>query len=447
MGTKSKNKGCWLNQLVTISLFFGFSESLAMFFFDRVRGGVGSLWIKELFETLFFGMILDGFFVYLLGVILFLISISLRQITSIKTSPFLISVLDRVASLPVLFVFYIWFCLFLSEIPAFGNSDLKLYVSIAYLILLFLGLYPFLVLKIELELKLKRILPVLIAPLLCAGLWFSLKPFGAHKFTSQEEQYVLVQFGVPVLLYAVAWSINRKYDMRFRSKLIVFGSASLLVAFWIAFLKPFTPPEAISTKPNVIMIVIDTLREDRVWGPNAKMPQLKKLAEKGIYYTRAYTPIAKTQQSMASIMTGFYPWKHNVRKLYDHLSPAYVTLAEMFSQNGYRTAAFVHNSWIDYGMGLEQGYHQYYGYRRIQSCLPLLHALLPVRFFDKFFGLKHKKSKYQVDGRIMTDQIIDWIGTKSDQPYFIWVHYFDPHWPYIPPPDSRGGMYGQCGSK
>jgi len=202
--------------------------------------------------------------------------------------------------------------------------------------------------------------------------------------------------------------------------------------------RPEVPEPPNGDGPNVIFVVVDTLRADRVWGEHESMPRVKELAGQGIYYTHAYTPIPKTQQSVASFHTGLYPWHTEVRTLKQVLGAEHDTLAEKFARAGYRTVAFVHNPWIDYGMGHEQGFHEYHDYYKVESFSYLLHATLPIALLDHTIGRKRGAYKFQVDGARITDRIVDWLADPPAEPYFMWVQYFDPHWPYLPPPETPG---------
>jgi arylsulfatase A-like enzyme len=89
-------------------------------------------------------------------------------------------------------------------------------------------------------------------------------------------------------------------------------------------------------------------------------------------------------------------------------------------------------------MGHEQGFHEYRDYYGVESFSHLLHATLPIALLDHTIGRKRGAYKFQVDGARITDQIVEWLSSPPGEPYFMWVQYFDPHWPYLPPRETPG---------
>ena len=100
-----------------------------------------------------------------------------------------------------------------------------------------------------------------------------------------------------------------------------------------------------SAKPNVLFILVDTLRQDHVqpYGEATPTPGITRLSQEGTRYADAVTVIPKTTQSVAAFQTGNYPVTNGVRILKGTLGEEQETLAEVLSENGYSTGAFVHN--------------------------------------------------------------------------------------------------------
>src|SRR5262245_28538592 len=118
----------------------------------------------------------------------------------------------------------------------------------------------------------------------------------------------------------------------------------------------------VAPPPNVLLITIDTLRADHLgcYGYTRKTsPNIDRLALQGALFERSYTTLPRTTQSIASLMTGRYPKSHGARGLFSTLSPANLTLAEIFKERGYATAAFVSNVFLRPGRGFEQGFDLY----------------------------------------------------------------------------------------
>ena len=112
-----------------------------------------------------------------------------------------------------------------------------------------------------------------------------------------------------------------------------------------------------SDRPNVLFILVDTLRADHV-GPYGERAtaSTRRLAAEGLRFEDAITVIPKTTQSVSAVFTGQYPVHNGVRMLKDPLASEHQTLAEHFQAAGYRTGAFVHNGWVMRGRGFEQGF-------------------------------------------------------------------------------------------
>src|SRR5213593_2684210 len=163
--------------------------------------------------------------------------------------------------------------------------------------------------------------------------------------------------------------------------------------------------------PNVLLITIDTLRADRLgcYGyARPTSPHIDRLATEGALFERAYTTLPRTTQSVASILTGRYPKSHGARGLFSTLSPANLTLAEILREQGYDTAGFVSNLFLRPGQGFEQGFGSYDN--------------PPARWDGDSAGA-------------ISSAALDWLERRRPgHPFFLWVHYLDPHWTYRPVP-------------
>src|SRR3989442_15715228 len=123
---------------------------------------------------------------------------------------------------------------------------------------------------------------------------------------------------------------------------------------------------------------------------------------------RPYPSQPRSTQSIASILTGRYPKSHGARGLFSTLSPANLTLAEILEDQGYDTAAFVSNLFLRSGQGFEQGFKRYDN--------------PPARWDGDSAGP-------------ISSAALDWLkGRPAGRPFFLWVHYLDPHWTYRPDP-------------
>ena len=179
-------------------------------------------------------------------------------------------------------------------------------------------------------------------------------------------------------------------------------------------------PDKVS-RPDVFLITIDTLRADHVhcYGyDRIRTPALDLLAEQGIRFNQAFTPSPITNSSHTSIMTGLLPSSHGVNDFGVPLATIYPTLAELLTKGGYRTAAFIGAVILDsknLAPGLDRGFE----------------------FYDNFPELPTTTSRWgrlERRGMEVEQRAESWLNTHPAGAHFVWVHLYDPHDPYEPPP-------------
>src|SRR5438477_5196060 len=170
---------------------------------------------------------------------------------------------------------------------------------------------------------------------------------------------------------------------------------------------------------NVLLITIDTLRADALgcYGGPAATPALDRLAAAGVRFDFAHAHAVTTLASHTSILTGRYPFQHGVRDNSGYrLAPGAFTAATALKRGGYATAAFVAAFPLHSRFGLNQGFDVY----------------------DDRFGETRAPTDFVMPERpasVVVPLARDWItGPRPPgQPWFVWVHVFDPHAPYRPP--------------
>jgi arylsulfatase A-like enzyme len=175
-------------------------------------------------------------------------------------------------------------------------------------------------------------------------------------------------------------------------------------------------------RPNVVLISIDTLRDDRVGGDGRRSltPNMDRVAASGFRFRRAYAPSNHTLRSHMSLLTGLYPRTHGVQPGHGEkrelgiqpLPESRITLAETLHANGYATGGFAYDCvWLDRKHGFAQGFERY-AVRRL-------------------------------DAAKMNDrEILPWLRANHRAPFFLFIHYYDVHsdWrrlPYDAPDDLR----------
>jgi len=192
--------------------------------------------------------------------------------------------------------------------------------------------------------------------------------------------------------------------------------------------------------PNVILITLDTFRVDHLssYGQRrAQTPELDQLAAEGVLFERAQATAAVTPVAHASILTGLNQYRHGLRVL-SALSgfrlPADVpSVASILKRGGYRTAA-VHSAFpVSAYFGLDQGFDLFESFDA-----ELKVELAEDGSADATGGGRSswEVKKYQRRSDETTGLVLDYLGgaVDSGEPFFLWIHYWDPHDPQLLPP-------------
>ncbi|MCW5889397.1 MAG: sulfatase-like hydrolase/transferase [bacterium] len=168
--------------------------------------------------------------------------------------------------------------------------------------------------------------------------------------------------------------------------------------------------------PNVLFVTIDTLRADRLgcYGFGlAITPAVDRLAREGVRCSDAITSAPITLPAHASMFTGLFPPAHGVRDNGNYaLAPEAMTLAERLRDAGYATGAVVSAAVLAKRYGLDQGFDAY-------------DDDLWAEDEPELFMIRERPAERTAA------RAVDWLErTSPDQPFFLWVHFFDPHQPY-----------------
>jgi choline-sulfatase len=172
-------------------------------------------------------------------------------------------------------------------------------------------------------------------------------------------------------------------------------------------------PAAPAVRPSILLITLDTTRADAIGpeAPGADTPAFNALAARGRRFRQAYATVPETLPSHASMLTGLYPAGHGVHENARFVAARHPLAAERLKQGGYRTAAFVSSFVLARRFGLARGFDEY---------------------DDELAA-----GSVERGSRETTDRAIAYLSRAGDQPVFLWVHYFDPHTPYLPPEPFR----------
>ncbi len=176
------------------------------------------------------------------------------------------------------------------------------------------------------------------------------------------------------------------------------------------------PLAAGESRPNVLIITIDTLRADHLGCYGSKTvgtPAADGLAARGALFTRAFAHTPSTLPSHANIFLGLTPNAHGVHDNSGFIvREDFLALAEWLKALGYATGAFVGAFPLDSRFGLDQGFDVY----------------------DDKYGTQGPKDLVFVERKAdaVVDKAVEWLEGRAG-PWFLWVHLFDPHQPYAPP--------------
>lgn len=181
--------------------------------------------------------------------------------------------------------------------------------------------------------------------------------------------------------------------------------------------------------PNIIFIIINSWRADRI--SKDITPNIYNILKNGTYFKKCISAAPTTIIADLSIITGVYPNKHGIRHMgNENFNESIKTLAEILKKNGYETAGFVGSWALNSIYGFNRGFHIYYDYFNfLDKISPSLSSLNYIRLF-KLLGFI-KASEIKADE--VNEKINIWLGEDHKKPFFLFIHYFDPHMPYEPP--------------
>jgi arylsulfatase A-like enzyme len=180
---------------------------------------------------------------------------------------------------------------------------------------------------------------------------------------------------------------------------------------------------------NLLLVTLDTTRADHAsaYGyARDTTPVLRGIAASGTRFESAYAPTATTAPSHATLFTSLYPLAHGIVRNGLELRDSESTLAEILGERGYATAAFVSSFVLDARFGFAQGFELY------DDDFEAGAASFPAR---------HEWEEHEIPGGFdrpadaTTRRAVAWLesGRDTSRPFFLFVHYFDPHAPMSPP--------------
>jgi hypothetical protein len=200
---------------------------------------------------------------------------------------------------------------------------------------------------------------------------------------------------------------------------------------------------------GLILVSLDAARGDRISAlgyPRPTTPNIDRLVESGLSFTNAIVQCPASGPGHATMLTGLPPLAHQVLHNADVLDPAVITVAERLAADGFSTAGFANNFYIDGRYGFAQGFQTWVNEYRATSVATWQphHLLRTTTAYQVFYRLTRKpgaKNRDSLDGALR------WLERKPPGDFFLFLHLMDPHAPYDAPPEIRGRFYTPRGSR
>lgn len=172
--------------------------------------------------------------------------------------------------------------------------------------------------------------------------------------------------------------------------------------------------------PDVVLVVVDTLRADRLSQTGYERPTsraLDGLAERSTRFSRAFSPAPWTLPAVTSIFTGLLPARHRVDATGSALDERFEVLPELFARAGWHTAAFSFNPHVSRAAGFGQGFHH-------------------------FRDVAGATADYPDLGQ-MVDEALRWLREDARRPFLLYLQPMNVHGPYRVPPERRAALLGR----
>lgn len=202
---------------------------------------------------------------------------------------------------------------------------------------------------------------------------------------------------------------------------------------------------------NILLVTVDSLRADHVGYHGYERnttPNLDEIAQNGSTFTEAYAHAGGTRFAFPSILTGVYPTMHGG---YKQITDDQTLISEVFQDAGYQTGGFHSNLWLSADFGFDRGWDEFFDSKDEGSAATKLRSKVKkvlegtplYSVAQDVYNLIESTSGINVGSYLLpadetTDRALAWIDQlEGHAPVFLWVHYMDPHHPFLPPEEYQ----------
>jgi arylsulfatase A-like enzyme/uncharacterized membrane protein YbhN (UPF0104 family) len=204
----------------------------------------------------------------------------------------------------------------------------------------------------------------------------------------------------------------------------------------------------LESKPNVILVMVDTLRADHLscYGGEIETPNLCRLAKDGTTY-QAFSHASWTKPATASLLTSTLPSTHRAIAKPSTLSDDLTLISEAMQDGGYTTGGIVSNVNLAESFGFAQGYDDYsylgpdyIAYAEESSSKLIIYQLVRQIWLGLAGGNEVRFNDFYQDSEVVNEVAFDWLDQRKDERFFLFLHYMDPHDPYFEHPYNGIGV-------
>lgn len=261
--------------------------------------------------------------------------------------------------------------------------------------------------------------------------------------------------GLVMLVAAIAASVARRLSERLSplQRRILLAACALANLAFVPLVTlqvieeypgvvPMARSEAVSAQrgTNLLLISLDTVRADHVGvygGGTDLTPAIDALAREGVVFEQAISPAPWTLPAMASLVTGLTPREHGGGWPIHGRDPlartpireAAPTLAERLRDSGYRTQGFVTNPFLTARYGFQRGFDGFHNLSLTAEAVESSAGVTAVRLALSLAPGLAPSAR----GDAVTAAAVEWLADHHDERFFLWLHYLDPHAPYVDP--------------